>query len=145
MFAYFPSNGIYMSTIDPGFLIKQTTIGTDSWFEAKIKMKIEQKLPTEDFKCKEHDYTSVRTMKTILEEHEKCMVETFMENWSRRNRSCYPHILRNYNKTDTEFCDFAEKYQINDDVYPAMNATSSRCLTPCIGVSFIKYSFSLSL
>ena len=96
MFVYFPGSGIYMSTIDPEFLIKQTTIGTDGWFEAKIKMKIVQKLPTENFDCKQHEYNSVKDLKRILEDHEKCIVEIFKDNWSKRNKTCSPYILRNY-------------------------------------------------
>ena len=96
MYVYFPGSGIYMSTIDPTFLMKESTLGTYSWFEAKLEMKLEEKLPKKNFNCKKNEYENVKDLVKIHEEHEMCILTDFNEKWTRRNKTCYPFILENF-------------------------------------------------
>lgn len=142
MFAYFPGYGIHMSTIDPEFLIKQTTIPKFGWFEAKLNMIIEQRLPREGFNCWDFEYGTIKNLEKLKKDHEKCILDDFLESWSKRNRTCYPFILDNYKnltKPDQNPCDIdakgvGERSKINEDIYPAMAST---CLVPCVQVSMV--------
>ena len=75
-------------------------------------------------------------------DHEKCILDNFLENWSKRNRTCYPFILDNYKnltKPNENACDInaeaaGEKSKINEDIYPAMART---CLVPCVQVCLV--------
>ena len=98
MFVYFPGYGIKMSTIDPEFLIRDTNLGREGrgWFDAVLTMNIIEKLPTPNLQCKIEEYRNVADLKRIQENHEKCIIEEFHKNWSKRNESCNPFILNNY-------------------------------------------------
>ena len=98
MFVYFPGYGIKMSTIDPEFLIRDTHLGREGrgWFDAVLTMNIMEKLPTANLQCKIEEYRNVADLKRIQEDHEKCIVEEFLNNWSKRNESCNPFIVDNY-------------------------------------------------
>ena len=153
MFVYFPGYGIHLSTIDPKFLMKETLLSTYSWMEVKLMMKVNQRLPRKDFKCKDIEYKNIGQLKKINMDYETCILNYFLENWSKRNRSCFPSVLENYNKcknfvycllissfnfyrtSSRYFCDMDEiggKSKINDDIYPAMAAN---CLPLCTQVS----------
>ena len=149
MFAYFPGYGIHMSTIDPDFLIKQTTIPTNGWFEVKLNMRIEQRLPREGFDCWDFEYDTVNDLEKSKKDHEKCILDAFMENWSKRNRTCSPFVLENYknmSKPYPNICDIdaegvGERSKINEAIYPAMATT---CLVPCVQVFCHKATLKLA-
>ena len=97
MFVYFPGYGIHLSTIDPKFLMKETLLSTYSWMEVKLMMKVNQRLPRKDFKCKDIEYKNIGQLKKSNMDYETCILKSFLENWSKRNRSCSPSVLENYN------------------------------------------------
>ena len=97
MFAYFPGQGVHFSTIDPSFTIKETIIGPEAWFDVMLKMKIEQKLPKEAYKCKRNEFTSVAEVEQSHLEYEKCILDKFTETWNNNNNTCYPYFLKNSN------------------------------------------------
>ena len=103
MFVYFPGYGIHFSTIDPRFLMKETLLSTYSWMEVKLIMKINQRLPRTDFQCKEIEYENISHLKKINLDYENCILKSFIENWSKRNRSCSPSILENYDSMYKSF------------------------------------------
>ena len=49
MFAYFPGEGVQLSTIDPSFILKETSIGPRGWFDVMLEMKIAHKLQKENY------------------------------------------------------------------------------------------------
>ena len=97
MFSYFPGKGVHFATIDPFFTLKETSLGTHAWFDVMLKMKIDQKLPKEEFNCQRNEYKSVKELEQIHLRHEKCILEKFTHNWNTYNSSCYPYFLKNSN------------------------------------------------
>ena len=97
MFSFFPGQGVHVSTIDPTFTLKETTLGAKAWFDVMLQMKIDQKLPKEAFNCKRNEFTSVANVKQIHLKHEKCILEKFTDNWMKNNITCYPYFLKNSN------------------------------------------------
>ena len=101
MFAYFPGEGVQLSTIDPSFILKETSIGPRGWFDVMLEMKIAHKLQKENFECKKSEFKSVLELKSIHLEYESCLLENFIENWKNAtknwNRPCYPAFLKNSN------------------------------------------------
>ena len=97
MFSYFPGQGVHVSTIDPSFTLSETAIRPSGWFDVMLKMKIDQKLPREEFECQSNEFTSVSHLKSAHLNHEKCILERFTENWMKNNNSCYPYFLKNSN------------------------------------------------
>ena len=80
-----------------GFLIKETPLSTDGWFDAMLKMKISEKLPKVNFDCRKDEFYSVADLETFHLSHEKCIHDKFIENWDQANQTCYPHFLMNSN------------------------------------------------
>ena len=97
MFSYFPGQEVQVSTIDPTFTLKETTIGPEAWFDVMLNMKIDEKLPKKEFNCQVNEFTSVAELEKIHLKHEKCILEKFIENWKRNNKTCYPYFLKNSN------------------------------------------------
>ena len=97
MFSYFPGQEVQVSTIDPTFTLKETTIGPEAWFDVMLSMKIDQKLPKKELNCQLNEFTSVAELEQIHLKHEKCILEKFIENWNKNNKTCYPYFLRNSN------------------------------------------------
>ena len=97
MYSYFPGQGVQVSTIDPSFTLKETTLGPEAWFDVMLNMKIDQKLPKKEFNCQVNKFTSVAELEQIHLKHEKCILEKFIENWIGNNNTCYPHLLKNSN------------------------------------------------
>ena len=101
MFAFFPGEGVQLSTIDPSFTLKDTALVPSGWFDVMLEMKIANKLQKENFECQKNDYKSVLELKGIHLEHESCLLENFIENWKNAtknwDRPCYPSFLKNSN------------------------------------------------
>ena len=100
MFAYFPGNSVQMSTIDPTMIIKETKIGgAIAWYEANLFMTLDEKLPKKNMECKmfEHD-NDIKRLQEIHTSHEDCILDAFMLNWSKRNKTCEPFVMQNFNK-----------------------------------------------
>ena len=96
MYVYFPGYGIQMSTIDPTFIVKEYPLTSKAWFDVKLLMKINEKLPKDVTRCKQNKYSSIANLARIHTSHEQCIVEKFMENWSKRNKSCHSFVIQNY-------------------------------------------------
>ena len=97
MFAFYPGNSVEMSALDPGLLITDTTLGNHGWFEASLIMKIGEKLPKNNYECDQQEHGGeMKKLRKIHTDHEQCIVDKFMENWSQRNRSCSPFIMENF-------------------------------------------------
>ena len=60
-------------------------------------MKVNQRLPRKDFKCKDSEYKNIGQLMKSNMDYETCILNYFLENWSKRNRSCSPSVLENYN------------------------------------------------
>lgn len=137
MYAHFPGYAVQMTTLDPGLLIKETKIGgSTAWYEAKLMMTLDEKLPKKSMECEvsEHD-NDIKKLEDIHTKHEACILNAFMVNWSQRNKTCSPFIMKNFvNSTDSiNYCPIGgEEHMINDDIYPAM---TDSCLRPCTQVT----------
>ena len=99
MYAYFPGYAVQMTTLDPGLLIKEQVIGTHAWFEAKLMMTLDEKLPKENMNCEvsEHNNDASKLQK-IHTKHEECIFKSFMKNWSKRNKTCSPFLMENFDR-----------------------------------------------
>ena len=112
-------------------------------------MRIEQRLPREGFDCWDFEYGTVNDLEKSKKDHEKCILDAFMENWSKRNRTCSPFVLENYknmSKPYPNICDIdaegvGERSKINEAIYPAMATT---CLVPCVQVFSHKATLKLA-
>ena len=96
MYVFFPGYGIQMSTIDPSFLIKEYPLHSKAWFEVKLLMKIKENLPKDATRCKAKKYGNIVDLVKIHTDHEQCILQKFVENWSKRNQSCYTFVMQNY-------------------------------------------------
>ena len=96
MYIYFPGYGIQMATIDPTFLINEYPLSSKSWFDVKLLMKIKENLPKDDTRCKERKFSNIVDLAKIHTDHEQCILHKFVENWSKRNQSCYSFVLQNF-------------------------------------------------
>ena len=96
MYTYFPGYGIQMTTIDPSFIVKEYPLTSKAWFDVKLLMKIEEKLSKDVNKCKPIEYSNIAHLERIHTDHERCIVQNFAENWSKRNRSCHSFVIQNY-------------------------------------------------
>ena len=97
MYIYFPGYGIQMSTIDPTFLINEYPLSSSkAWIDVKLLMRIKENLPKEATKCKEKKYNNIVDLANIHTDHEQCILHKFVENWSKRNQSCYAFVIQNY-------------------------------------------------
>ena len=97
MYSYFPGEGVHFSTIDPLFTLMETTLGPKAWFDVMLRMKIDQKMPKEEFNCQRNEYKSVAELEQIHLKHEKCILEEFTDRWKIYNNTCYPYFLTNTN------------------------------------------------
>ena len=97
MYSYFPGEGVHFSTIDPLFTLMETTLGPKAWFDVMLRMKIDQKMPKEEFNCQRNEYKSVAELEQIHLKHEKCILEEFTDKWKTYNNTCYPYFLTNTN------------------------------------------------
>ena len=96
VYSTFPGKDIQLSSMDPTFQMTSTTIGQNAWFDLQLEMKINERLPKNNFPCSEQSYNSLTELQQIQEEQELCVLTEFVKNFEKRNKTCFPFILSNY-------------------------------------------------
>ena len=96
LYATFPGHGIQLATMDPTFQMTSTSIGKNAWFDVQLEMNILERLPKTNFECSQHSFDSLSELKNIQEKHELCILNGFMTNFEKRNKTCHPFFLSNY-------------------------------------------------
>ena len=96
LYTTFPGKGIQLSTMDPTFMMTSTTIGQNAWFDVQLEMNIIERMPKKNFACSEFSYSSLSELQRIQETQELCILSGFVNNFEKRNKTCFPFVLSNY-------------------------------------------------